>query len=51
MRPVYAVYPSRQHLPPKVRLLVEALTALVDPMLPIERPPWPGAKKTRRSRA
>lgn len=41
VRPVYAVFPSRQHLPPKVRLFVESLTELVDPMRPIDIPPEP----------
>jgi DNA-binding transcriptional LysR family regulator len=35
-RPVFAVYPSRRHLPLKVRLLVEALDTLIDPMQPID---------------
>lgn len=35
LRSVYAVYPSRQYLPAKVRLFIEALATLVDPMLPI----------------
>ncbi|PTL79450.1 LysR family transcriptional regulator [Vitiosangium sp. GDMCC 1.1324] len=37
LRTVYAVYPSRQHLPAKVRLFVDALAALVEPMLPLEQ--------------
>lgn len=37
IRPVYAVYPSRQYLPAKVRLFVEALQAMVEPMQPIQR--------------
>lgn len=36
IRPVYAVYPSRQYLPAKVRCFVDALAALVEPMLPLE---------------
>ncbi|HET9620351.1 MAG TPA: LysR family transcriptional regulator [Kofleriaceae bacterium] len=36
LRPVYAVYPSRAYLPAKVRLFVDTLSAMVDPMLPIE---------------
>lgn len=51
VRPVYAVYPSRQHLPAKVRLFLDALLALVDPMLPIHPPPRPVAKKARRRSA
>jgi len=39
VRPIYAVYPSRQYLPPKVRAFIETLTTLVDPMRPIELPP------------
>lgn len=35
VRPVYAVYPSRAYLPAKVRLFVDALAAMVEPMLPI----------------
>lgn len=49
--PVYAVYPSRQHLPAKVRLFIDALLALVDPMLPVEPPPRPMATKARRRSA
>jgi DNA-binding transcriptional LysR family regulator len=33
---VHAVYPSKQYLPAKVRIFVDALVALVKPMLPIE---------------
>lgn len=33
---VSAVFPSRQHLPPKVRLFIEALAAIAEPMLPVE---------------
>ncbi len=33
--PVYAVFPSRRYLPPKVRVFLEALAALVEPMAPI----------------
>lgn len=36
LRTVYAVYPSRRHLSAKVRLFVDALTALVDPMSPLQ---------------
>lgn len=38
LRAVYAVYPSRSYLPAKVRVFLEALAALVEPMLPIEPP-------------
>jgi DNA-binding transcriptional LysR family regulator len=33
---VYAVYPSRRHLPVKVRVFLDGLAALVEPMLPLE---------------
>jgi DNA-binding transcriptional LysR family regulator len=33
--PVYAVFPSRRYVPPKVRVFLESLTALVEPMAPI----------------
>lgn len=33
---VYAVYPSRQHLPPKIRVFLDALAALVAPMRPLD---------------
>lgn len=36
LQPVYAIYPSRRYLPAKVRLFVEALAALVEPMRPLE---------------
>lgn len=36
VRPVYAVYPSRAYLPVKVRVFVEALATMVEPMLPID---------------
>jgi DNA-binding transcriptional LysR family regulator len=35
-RPVYALYPSRHYLPPKVRLFLDALAALVPPMEAID---------------
>ena len=41
--PVYAVYPSRDYLPAKIRLLIEALATLVQPMAPL--------RVTRRHRA
>lgn len=34
-RPVYAVYPSRQHLPTKVRAFIDCLGELVKPMRPL----------------
>ncbi len=36
LRPVYAVMPSREHLPLKVRVFVDALVALVEPMQSLE---------------
>ncbi|MBC8067781.1 MAG: LysR family transcriptional regulator [Deltaproteobacteria bacterium] len=48
-RTVYAVYPSRRHLPAKVQLFLDALAALVKPMLPLDpelRPPT--AQRRRR---
>lgn len=35
-RAVHVVYPSRQHLPAKVRVFVDALAALVEPMRPLD---------------
>lgn len=35
LRPVYAVFPSRRHMPIKVRVFVDALSALVEPMQPL----------------
>lgn len=37
LRPVYVVYPSRAYLPAKVRLFIDALAELVEPMQPITR--------------
>lgn len=37
-RPVYVVFPGGQHRPARVRVFVEALTALVEPMQPLELP-------------
>lgn len=48
LRAVYAVYPSSRHLPAKVRLFVDALAALVRPMLPLDRAAQPS--KTPRQR-
>lgn len=36
-RPVYVVYPSRAYLPAKVRLFIDALASLVEPMEPLAR--------------
>lgn len=33
---VYIVYPSRRHLPAKVRLFIDTLANIVEPMLPLE---------------
>jgi DNA-binding transcriptional LysR family regulator len=38
LQPVYAVFPSRLHLPAKVRVFVDALASLVEPMRPLLRP-------------
>jgi DNA-binding transcriptional LysR family regulator len=38
LQPVYAVFPSRAYLPPKVRLFVDALTSWVDPLRPLLKP-------------
>lgn len=35
LRPVYAVFPSRRHLPTKVRYFADLLSALVEPMQPL----------------
>jgi DNA-binding transcriptional LysR family regulator len=44
LRPVHAVYPSRQHLPTKVQLFVETLAARVEPMVLLQ-----GGARRRRS--
>jgi DNA-binding transcriptional LysR family regulator len=36
LRPVYAVYPSREYLPAKVRVFVDALATSIEPMAPLE---------------
>jgi DNA-binding transcriptional LysR family regulator len=38
---VHAVYPSRQHLPAKVRTFLDMLAALIEPMLPLDVPADP----------
>jgi DNA-binding transcriptional LysR family regulator len=38
-RPVFAVFPSRRYVPPKVRVFLEALTTMIAPMAPIVVPP------------
>ena len=43
--PVHAVFPSRRYLPPKVRVFLDALRTLVEPMAPI-----PLGGRARRSR-
>jgi DNA-binding transcriptional LysR family regulator len=40
MRAIHVVYPSRLNLPAKVRLFVDALTPLAEPMLPLHSGPW-----------
>lgn len=56
--PVYAVFPSRRHLPVKVRVFLDALSTLVEPMAPLDasddrgkdaRPPRPRARRPRPS--
>jgi len=44
LRTIYAVYPSRLNLPAKVRLFVDALATLVEPMLPLH-----GTSRRKRS--
>jgi DNA-binding transcriptional LysR family regulator len=39
LRPVYVVYPSRRFLAAKVRLFIDALAAMIEPMQPIEAAP------------
>ncbi len=34
-RPVYAVFPSRRYVPPKVRVFLDVLAELIEPMAPI----------------
>lgn len=43
--PVHAVFPSRRYLPPKVRVVLDALRTLVEPMAPI-----PLGRRARRGR-
>jgi DNA-binding transcriptional LysR family regulator len=45
---VYAVYPSRRYLPAKVRVFLDGLAALVEPMLPLDV--RTGERASRRSR-
>ncbi|AKU95813.1 Transcriptional regulator, LysR family [Labilithrix luteola] len=49
VRPVYAVYPSRQHLPPKVRLFVDALAEQIEPMRPLSARQTAAAVATARA--
>src|SRR5712692_3469354 len=44
LRTIYAVYPSRLNVPAKVRLFVDALATLVEPMLPLR-----GTSRRKRS--
>ncbi len=46
LRTIHAVYPSRLNLPAKVRLFVDALAALTEPMPP---PPQRGGARRKRS--
>lgn len=53
LRSVLAVYPSRRYVPIKVRLFVDALVELVNPMLPLATEPSPqttGRRPTTRAR-
>jgi DNA-binding transcriptional LysR family regulator len=47
VRTVYAVYPSRQYLPVKVRVFVDALVTMVEPMQPLQLS-TPSKKGSRR---
>lgn len=38
LQPVYALFPSRAYLPPKVRFFLDALTSWVTPMRPLLKP-------------
>lgn len=40
--PVYAVFPSRTHLPARVRVFLDLLSTLVEPMRPLDLAPTPG---------
>lgn len=48
-RVVYAVYPSRKYLAVKVRLFLDALAGLVEPMLPLELPTEGTPRRSRRT--
>ncbi len=50
-RAVYAVYPSRQYLPAKVRLFIDALAAMVEPMRPLALPPRASGRRAARVRS
>ena len=45
LRTVYAVYPSRRYLPAKVRIFLDALASLVEPMRPLEAPRHPTRRR------
>lgn len=45
MAPVHAVYPSRQYLPAKVRVFLDALSAPTAPLAPLARPLKSGSTK------
>jgi DNA-binding transcriptional LysR family regulator len=47
LHPIHAVYPSRQHLPAKVRLFLDALTPLTVPLLPLPSSPRGPARARR----
>lgn len=46
VRPVYAVYPSREYLPAKVRVFLDALATSIEPMAPLDlRPSRPRGRR------
>ena len=50
LRTIHAVYPSRANLPAKVRLFVDALAALTEPMEPLLTPHRGGARSPAATR-
>lgn len=50
-RPVHAVFPSRRQLSPKVRHFLDALTAQIAPMLPLDDPDRTPRRVSERSRS
>lgn len=47
-RPIFAVFPSRRHLPAKVRVFVDTLAAMVEPMLPLPEVAAPASRAPAR---